>query len=39
LVSTYKAYWMLLPVFMLLLIGLLLGIKKVFVRLQTNKLK
>ena len=37
LVSTYKAYWMLLPVFMLLLIGLLLGLRKVFARLQTKK--
>ena len=38
LVSTYKAYWMLLPVFMLLLIVLLLGLRKVFVRLQTKKI-
>lgn len=38
LVSTYKAYWMLLPVFMLLLIGLLLGLRKVFARLQTKKI-
>ena len=37
LASTYKAYWMLLPVFMLLLIGLLLGLRKVFARLQTKK--
>jgi len=37
LVSTYKAYWMLLPVFMLLLIGLLLGLRKVFARLQSKK--
>ena len=38
LVSTYKAYWMLLPVFMLLLIGLLLGLRKVYARLQTKKI-
>jgi len=37
-VSTYEAYWALIPVVMLLIIGLLLGIRQVFIKLRNKKI-